>query len=873
MTYRDESKWIPVSEQSSCAYCGKTDWCSVAADGGAAICRRTNTGVAETRQDKSGQDYFLYRLKARDITMQQAPKRPLYSLGDVTLRHGAYSALLDNLELSPAHYESLLRRGLSDADIHKNGYRTLPKNNREKIAAKALKAIGRNLLGVPGFHAKNKSEISIAGRPGLLVPVRNQTGQIVAMKVRADTDEKGRRYTYLSSKSHQGPGAPALVHFPLHTGPVDTILITEGELKADVTTALFGQLCISIPGVGTWRQALQAIEFLKPKRVIICFDMDHTTNSYVARALGLLSAHLLKQPMQVQIALWDPKFKGIDDALVNAAPIQFLDEPELKAHVDGIVKRFDLFPVDWSNPSRSLPDVVLEDSIEGESDDCWPDPLPLPDPLTKAPRLPIELIPNGFRAWLADVAERMQVPPEYVAIPMTVAGSIAIGRQVAIRPRKLDNWTVFVNLWGVLIGRPSTLKSPAQNEALRPLKTIASEALKEYKDGLAEWRAIETVILGQKKAIEEKIKEIAKKNSASGEIQTLQERLIELEERLERERPRPRRFYTSDGTTEKIGEILQDNPNGLLIERDEVYGFLRSLDKIGREGDRAFFLTSWNGYGCYTIDRVGRGTVVIPAVCLSVLGGIQPGRLEEYVREAVAQGSGDDGLMQRFQLMVWPEISKEWTNVDRLPDEEARARVERIFRRLVALNTDDLGAQKGEHDDAPWLRFAPDAQELFNSWLSELEHRLRNDDGKSAALESHLGKYRKLMPALALIFHVIETCEAPQQTGGVSLEAAQLAAAWCEYLEAHARKVYCLGGPLHMVAAHALLTKIQQKKIKDGQTIRELYRRHWSHLDTEDAVLEALSILQEFGWVRLSVIKDTGGAPSAVIHLHPSVRS
>ncbi len=38
-----------------------------------------------------------------------------------------------------------------------------------------------------------------------------------------------------------------------------------------------------------------------------------------------------------------------------------------------------------------------------------------------------------------------------------------------------------------------------------------------------------------------------------------------------------------------------------------------------------------------------------------MLGGIQPGPLESYLRE-VFGGRGDDGLLQRFQLVVWPDV-------------------------------------------------------------------------------------------------------------------------------------------------------------------------------------------------------------------------
>ena len=44
---------------------------------------------------------------------------------------------------------------------------------------------------------------------------------------------------------------------------------------------------------------------------------------------------------------------------------------------------------------------------------------------------------------------------------------------------------------------------------------------------------------------------------------------------------------------------------------------------------------------------------------MAMLGGIQPGKVQSYVREAVNGGAGDDGLLQRFGLAVWPDVERE----------------------------------------------------------------------------------------------------------------------------------------------------------------------------------------------------------------------
>src|SRR5206468_508035 len=101
-----------------------------------------------------------------------------------------------------------------------------------------------------------------------------------------------------------------------------------------------------------------------------------------------------------------------------------------------------------------------------------------------------------------------------------------------------------------------------------------------------------------------------------------------------------------------------------------------------------------------------------------------------------------------------------------------------------------LGAEVDEQrDDPPFLRFAPDAQELFDSWRHELENVKLRAEGQGPLIESHLAKYRSLMPSLALLFHVIELVDG-LASGPVTLGSARRAVDWCNLLEAHARRAF-----------------------------------------------------------------------------------
>ncbi len=330
-------------------------------------------------------------------------------------------------------------------------------------------------------------------------------------------------------------------------------------------------------------------------------------------------------------------------------------------------------------------------------------------------------------------------------------------------------------------------------------------------------------------------------------------------------------YLVNDTTVEKLGELLNHHPNGLLLFRDELSGWLHTMDRPGHENDRAFYCEAWNGTSAYTYDRIGRGTLHIRAACLSVLGGIQPGPLERYLRE-VFGGRGDDGLLQRFQLAVWPDGAGPWRHVDRWPDAAARARVVEIFQRLNTLDPAAVGAEELTPEERPFLRFEAEAQELFDGWRAELEHRLRAEEDHPVLL-SHLAKYRSLMPSLALIVHLIDGVDAGT-SGLVSCAAAAQAAAWCEYLAAHARRLYAAVTDSARVAAALLATRLAAGRLASPFSAREVYRQEWTGLTEPRVVQAALECLEELGWIRSEAFRPPdGGRPTVRFHLNPRLRA
>lgn len=153
---------------------------------------------------------------------------------------------------------------------------------------------------------------------GILIPVRNLHGEIVALKVRVD-GAANNKYRYVTSYSEQynpdGAKADCSVHVPIGTTPACEILrVTEGELKPDIASALSNIPTIGIPGVGSWKKAVPVIAALRPKLVRLAFDADAATNIAVASAQRELGRELIGKGFVVELETWDMAIgKGIDD--------------------------------------------------------------------------------------------------------------------------------------------------------------------------------------------------------------------------------------------------------------------------------------------------------------------------------------------------------------------------------------------------------------------------------------------------------------------------------------------------------------------------------------------------------------------------------
>ncbi len=548
----------------------------------------------------------------------------------------------------------------------------------------------------------------------------------------------------------------------------------------------------------------------------------------VARLSGLPDKVDIVDWLQAHSPDWDgyQPFPEVDKAWVLS---------ELKAEL----KKALPVPDDWG----------LVGFVGSHSSDWQENPVEISVKLKPVLAFNFGLLPDAFKPWVTDISHRMQCPPDYVAVSVMVELSAIVGKKGLINPKAKDDWTVCPNLNGLNIGRPSAMKTPATSEALKPLERLEIKAKEAYDLALADNETQDFINKEGRKLAENQAKTLIKDKKFAAAKQVL------LENPEEPDNPTRARYLVNDATIEKLGELLNENPNGLMLYRDEISGFLKTIDREDRSNDRAFYLECFNGLGRYTYDRIGRGTIDIESLCLAILGNIQPGVLRPYLNQAAKGATGDDGMIQRFQLMVWPDLT-DWQHIDQWPDKEAKNKAFAVFERLAGW--------QGFSEPA---RFDGAAQQLFDAWFCGLHQELRADD-ILPAIESHFGKYKSLIPSLAVLVHLADD---ESHSPIVGVDAVSKAIAWGDYLKSHALRVY--GAALDPVNANAktILDKIESGKLKNDFSPGDILRGGWTGLDTFEIVKATLNRLVAYGWLRQVTLSGSamGGRPSIRYQAHP----
>ncbi|MDK2889107.1 MAG: hypothetical protein PWP72_1985 [Thermoanaerobacter sp.] len=389
-------------------------------------------------------------------------------------------------------------------------------------------------------------------------------------------------------------------------------------------------------------------------------------------------------------------------------------------------------------------------------------PVELPDYPVEP--FPVEALPDCFAPFVSQAAQALGCPPDFIGVPLLALAGAAIGttRVIQLKP----GWREGTQLYAAIVAEPGSKKSPALALAQAPLverqqqlKVKYDREKEEYERELAQWE-------------EEKEKAKAARKKGGNEPDTGEKP----------EKPVLGRTYTTDTTVEALAQIMEQNPRGIALVRDELAGWARSMNqyKAGRGADKQFYLSCWSGAPAAVDRKSKEEPIFLSRTFLTVVGCIPPDVLDELTDER----QREDGFIHRILFCFPDPVPNRWTEAS--ISEEARESVNRCFEQLWKLTH-----TAGEHGEPipVVVPLSPEGKRVFLEWYESHCQEEQAPDFQ-AAWRGPWAKMPAHVARLALIIHVCRLVSGETTSAKVDDMSVLKAAALAHYFKSHLKRVY-----------------------------------------------------------------------------------
>jgi Protein of unknown function (DUF3987) len=264
-----------------------------------------------------------------------------------------------------------------------------------------------------------------------------------------------------------------------------------------------------------------------------------------------------------------------------------------------------------------------------------PDWSILDDRRGELPDFPLDCLGAPVREWVERAARGAGVTPAHVAVPALGIASSLIG--MARRVKATSSWIYPMTCWAAIVGESGTGKTPG----IDTIKRAMDQVERDNRNKIAELRRQHETKAEAAKAARAQWKQQVEDAVAAGKAGPQMP-----ETATDPGKFVAPRLYVSNATIERLGELLQARPHGVLQLMDELAALFANMSRYSGGEDNQFWLEAWNG-GSSIVERMNR-SLHIDHLLVGLVGGVQPDKL-------AASFEGDhDGMYARF-LFSWPQ--------------------------------------------------------------------------------------------------------------------------------------------------------------------------------------------------------------------------
>ena len=387
---------------------------------------------------------------------------------------------------------------------------------------------------------------------------------------------------------------------------------------------------------------------------------------------------------------------------------------------------------------------------------------------------------NGRLAWqLRETAKAMPTAPEFLATTLIPVLASRIGTSQTLVISARAGYTVRPIFRTMIVAPTGRKKTPAQKSiisALTELEAIHYETYRlqqeQYEQELTAW-----------------------KHNANGD----------------EPKPTPpvrKRFFSNDDTLAARIQIHRENPNGLLLYRDEGSAFITERGRFsngrGDSGETEADLSEFNG-GSLSHDRKTDGSTFLTKTGISRTGATQYTKLQQLM------GDHNDGTGEWSRyLFCLADAPPSYLD---LTGDDTDTGLQQTLIDLIQL-LDELPERNYLLSHEAKLTFM-EYQHLLTDRAMETDH---------PAMAAALPKFETYFGRFILLLHVVNAVLAETEpTTTVEAHTVERARQWTEYFYGQFQLLMALNSPQQEITGE-ILTLYEYIKRKDGLTTSDLTR-------------------------------------------------
>lgn len=329
---------------------------------------------------------------------------------------------------------------------------------------------------------------------------------------------------------------------------------------------------------------------------------------------------------------------------------------------------------------------------------------------------PIDIFPDVIQKYISVCNQTLNNSIDYMGCALLFVAAVAIGNSMVIEVKR-GLWRETANLWMALVGKAGVGKTPSINSITFPLDKLNNKEIKSYIHNYEKYESYRNLDREQQKLAEEVKK------------------------------PLKTQFIVNDITLEALVELHSENKNGIGVNKDELAGWFKDMNKYRKGSDLEHWLSSWSGKEINMNRKTSKSSFVQRAF-IPVIGGIQPSIMDTFYTEE----NKESGFIDRI-LFCYPDLKPKKYSEAEMKEEYLQWYEDYI----ISLYESVKGIIKYTDDneiDPHIARFSEDAK---NEWIRIHDSIIdaQVSDNENEYMKSMLPKQLSYIPRFALIINTL----------------------------------------------------------------------------------------------------------------------